>query len=106
MVRCTCASNSIEQALCSCGVAVDSEGYVVACAVAEDNLRLGRPVIADPVNPWPLTRDAWRSVASRAGAPVIEIEIICSDTPEHRRRVRETCERCARPDAADVVRGD
>ena len=79
--------DSIEQALRSCGVTVESEGYVVAYAIAEDNLRLGRTVIADSVNPWPLTRDAWRSVAVRAGVPALDVEIICSDAPEHRRRV-------------------
>src|SRR5262245_37210182 len=79
--------DSIEQALRSCGVTVESQGYVVAYAVAEDNLRLGRMVIADSVNPWPLTRDAWKSVAVRAGVPALDVEIVCSDTPEHRRRV-------------------
>ena len=79
--------DSIEQALRSCGVTVEDEGYVAAYAVAEDNLRLGRTVIADSVNPWPLTRDAWRSVAARASVPSIDVEIICSDHAEHRRRV-------------------
>ena len=79
--------DSIEQALRTCGLTVEAEGYVVAYAVAEDNLRLGRMVIADSVNPWPLTRDAWRSVAARARVPALEVEIICSDTGEHRRRV-------------------
>lgn len=79
--------DSIEQALRTCGVAVESEGYVVAYAVAEDNLRLGRTVIADSVNPWPLTRDAWRSAAARASVPAIDVEIVCSDSREHRRRV-------------------
>jgi predicted kinase len=79
--------DSIEQALRTCGVTVEDEGYVVAYAVAEDNLRLGRTVIADSVNPWPLTRDAWRSVAARASVPAIDVEIVCSDPREHRRRV-------------------
>ena len=79
--------DSIEQALRTCGVTVESEGYAVAYAVAEDNLRLGRTVIADSVNPWPLTRDAWRSVAARASVPALDVEIICSDFREHRRRV-------------------
>jgi hypothetical protein len=35
--------------------------------MAEDNLRAGRTVIADGVNPWPLTGGAWHSVAERAG---------------------------------------
>ena len=62
-------------------------GYVVAYALAEANLRLGLVVVADSVNPLPATRDAWRSVAALASSPIIEIEIICSDAAEHRRRV-------------------
>jgi predicted kinase len=79
--------DSIEQSLRTAGWKVESEGYAVAHAVAEDNLQLGLTVIADCVNPWPLTRSEWRSVADRAGVRVIEVEIICSDTDEHRRRV-------------------
>ena len=81
--------DSIEQALRACGVTVEGEGYVVAYAVAEDNLRLGRTVIADSVNPWPLTRDAWRSVAARASVPAIDVEVVCSDVQLHRDRVEK-----------------
>jgi predicted kinase len=55
--------------------------------VAEDNLRLGRTVIGDSVNPLHITRDAWRSVAQRAAVRAVEIEVICSDRGEHRRRI-------------------
>lgn len=79
--------DSIEQALRRAGIHVDGEGYDVAYAVAEDNLRAGRTVIADCVNPWLLTRGAWRSVAARAGMAALDIEIVCSDAAEHRRRV-------------------
>jgi predicted kinase len=86
--------DSIEQAIRHSGVAssIDDAGYRVAYAVAEDNLRLGRDVIGDSVNGWLSTRSAWRDVASRAGAPIVEVETICSDLEEHRRRVetRET----------------
>ena len=60
---------------------------MVAYAIAEDNPRLGRTVIADSVNPVEVTRAAWRRVAQRAGKRFIEIEIVCSDQAEHRRRV-------------------
>ena len=44
--------DSIEQALRNSYVTISGpEGYVVAYAIAEDNLRLGRTVIADSVNP-------------------------------------------------------
>jgi predicted kinase len=79
--------DSIEQALRRAGYRVEGEGYDVAYAVAEDNLRAGRTVIADCVNPWPLTRSAWRSVAERAGVAALDVEVVCSDTNEHKRRV-------------------
>jgi predicted kinase len=79
--------DSIEQALRACGVDVEEEGYAVAYAIAEDNLRLGHTVIADCVNPWSLTRDEWRSAGERAGARVVEVEVICSNIEEHKRRV-------------------
>lgn len=64
-------------------------GYRVAYAVAEDNLRIGRTVIADSVNPLALTRTAWRAVAERAGVAALEIEVRCPDAAEHRRRIEE-----------------
>ena len=79
--------DSIEQALRNAGSKVEGEGYRVAYAVAEDNLRLGRIVVADCVNPWPLTRDEWQSVADRAGVRLVDVELVCSDVDEHRRRV-------------------
>jgi predicted kinase len=72
-------------------------GYRAAYVVAEDNLRLGRFVIADCVNPIQITRDAWLSVATRAGVPALEIEVKCSNADEHRRRVENR-----RVDIADL----
>jgi predicted kinase len=79
--------DSIEQALRASGVHVAGEGYAAAYAVALDNLALGRTVVADCVNPWPLTREAWRAVAGRAGVRALEVELVCADAAEHRRRV-------------------
>lgn len=81
--------DSIEQMLRDCGLAdgsMDDAGYRVACAIAADNLSLGRIVIADSVNPLQVTRDAWVAVAKRTGAGVVEVEVVCSDVKEHRRR--------------------
>lgn len=39
------------------------------------------------MNPVQATRDAWLAVARRAGVLAIEVEVICSDAAEHRRRV-------------------
>jgi predicted kinase len=88
--------DSIEQALRRAGWKVEGEGYSVAYAVTEDNLRLGRSVVADCVNPWPLTRNEWQAVANRAGVRAVNVEVVCSDIDEHRRRVESRS-----PDIAD-----
>jgi predicted kinase len=82
--------DSIEQAIRESGVvpgSIDDAGYRAAYAIAEDNLRLGRNVIGDSVNGWPVTRNAWRDASARAGARMLEVETICSNPEEHRRRV-------------------
>ncbi|HTT19710.1 MAG TPA: AAA family ATPase [Candidatus Sulfotelmatobacter sp.] len=82
--------DSIEQALRDSGALVqpmNEAGYGVAYALAEENLRLGRTVVADCVNPISITRNAWREVAARTEARILEIEVRCSDGAEHRRRV-------------------
>jgi predicted kinase len=82
--------DSIEQAIRTSGVGsqhLNDAGYRVAYAVAEDNLRNGRTVIADSVNPIHVTREAWVGVANSAHVEAIEIEVTCSDVDEHRRRV-------------------
>jgi predicted kinase len=81
--------DTIERAMVGAEAAfsVGERGYLVAYAVAEDNLRLGRTVIADSVNPLEITRMAWRNVAARVGVNAVEIEVVCSDPAEHRRRV-------------------
>jgi predicted kinase len=82
--------DSIEQALLrvrAVGEDVGVAGYAVAYALAEDNLRLGRIIIADSVNPLTVTRAAWRATAVHAGARIVEVEVICSSQEEHRRRI-------------------
>jgi predicted kinase len=82
--------DTIEQALVRSGLArhpVGPAGYVVGYALAEEHLRQGLGVIAESVNPLAVTRDAWRETAVRAGVPWAEVEVICSDPAEHRRRV-------------------
>lgn len=84
--------DSIEQAIrdASPDVArLDDSGYRVAYAIAEDNLRIGRTVVADSVNPLPITRDAWLEVGRRAQVSTVEIEVTCSDSREHRSRVEK-----------------
>jgi predicted kinase len=71
--------DTIEQAIRRSGIVrdrLDDAGYRAAYGVAADNLRLGLSVVADCVNDCALTRDAWR-----------EVEVVCGDRAEHRRRV-------------------
>ena len=79
--------DTIETAIAGAMDDVADAGYRVAYGVAADNLRLGRDVIGDSVNPWILTRDAWRDAGLAVGARVVEVEVVCSDAGEHRRRV-------------------
>ena len=82
--------DSIEQAIRASGALgrpIDDVGYRVAHVIAEDNLRMGRTVVADCVNPVHISRDAWIGVANRAQASTVEVEIICSDPQQHRQRV-------------------
>ncbi len=82
--------DTIEQAIRDAGVLageVGPAGYVVANALAEANLAIGRTVVTDAVNPIAVTRDVWREIAARTGAQLIEVEVTCSDPDEHRRRV-------------------
>ena len=44
-------------------------------------------MIADSVNPLEITREAWAEVAREANVRLVNIEIVCSDEAEHRRRV-------------------
>ena len=78
----------VEQAMRVAGKTPEGpEGYIVCYAIASQNLQLGLDVIADTVNPIKITRLAWRNVAESLGIPYVEIEVICSDNNEHRRRV-------------------
>lgn len=79
--------DSIEQELRNAGFKnLYDEGYKIAFSVALDNLRNGLPVVADSTNPVMESRQAWISIAKQAEAPYKEIEIICSNTSEHRSR--------------------
>ncbi len=82
--------DTIEQAIAASVLArpdLEDGGYRVAYALAVDSLGLGADVIADSVNPIGLTRRAWLAAAERAGAAALQVEVLCSDRAEHRRRV-------------------
>ena len=80
--------DTIEQALKElCDYEVEAEGYRFAYRLAADNLRLGLSVVADSCNTIEITRREWEGVARAEGAKYVNVEVVCSDTAEHRRRV-------------------
>lgn len=64
----------------------EGEGYRLAYKIANDNLTLGIHVVADSCNTTPLSRNAWEAVAQSIGCPFINIEVLCSDKKEHKKR--------------------
>lgn len=70
-----------------CKFKVEGEGYRLSYRIAQDNLKLGLSVIADSCNPIELTRSEWIEVAIESKASFANIEIVCSDASEHRKRV-------------------
>ncbi|MCP2073522.1 UNVERIFIED_ORG: putative kinase [Pseudomonas lini] len=82
--------DTIEQAIRNSGALaqdVGRSGYMVAYELALSNLRFGSTVIVDCVNPVIESRKAWSEIATRAGVPLVNIQVICSDKREHQRRV-------------------
>lgn len=80
----------IEQAIRLSGTLageIGPAGYFVANALAASNLANGLTIIADAVNPVRESREAWRRTAAFAQTRIVEVEIVCSDPFEHRRRV-------------------
>ncbi len=62
-------------------------GYLIAFAIARSNLTLGNLVVADSVNPVPESRQGWRDVAQHTNSSFLDVEVVCSDKDEHKRRV-------------------
>ena len=80
--------DNIEQALRNGGLAeVGKAGYDIANALARSNLALGNQVVADCVNPVAESRQAWQGIAEAEQSPLLNIEVVCTDIAEHRRRV-------------------
>ncbi len=82
--------DEVEQAIRTAGVLagdIGPAGYFVANALAASNLANGLTVVADCVNPVDESRQGWRETATRTQTRIIEIEVVCSDPVEHRRRV-------------------
>lgn len=66
----------------------EDAGYEVGTSIAEENLTLGQSVVADSVNPIDISRALWENAAQKAGCVCYSVEIICSDSEEHQRRVK------------------
>lgn len=80
--------DTIEQGLRDlCNFNVEGEGYRLSYRIACDNLKLGINVVADSCNPITLTRREWEGVAEINNAIFINIETICSDKIEHKKRI-------------------
>jgi len=69
-----------------CGLEVQGEGYRLAYRLVSENLRVGNDCVVDCCNPVELTRREWEQVAVENDCPFINIEIVCSDESEHRKR--------------------
>jgi predicted kinase len=81
-------------------------GYAVAHVLAREQLELGLDVIVECVNPTALTRDAWVGTAGAAGGVLVEVEVICSNQDEHKRRAEtrgSDVEGLAKPAWAAIV---
>jgi predicted kinase len=82
--------DTIEQSIRAADVShrqIGAAGYAVAMALTRENIAVGRVVVADAVNPVAEARVAWRDIATKLAVPLMEIEVVCSDACEHRRRV-------------------
>ncbi|KCZ53094.1 hypothetical protein HY2_00785 [Hyphomonas pacifica] len=67
---------------------VGTKGYAAGYQLASEHLISGHDVIADAVNAVEAARDGWRTIATQARAPIIEIEILCSSLDEVKTRLK------------------
>jgi predicted kinase len=82
--------DTIEQGIRDlCDFKVEGEGYRLSYRIAADNLKLGNSVVADSCNPIKLTRREWQEVALSNNSSYTNIEVICSDVEEHKKRIND-----------------
>ena len=82
--------DSVDAALIQAGVSRDeiaNKGYMAAAAVASDNLEAGNTIVVDAMNQSVARRNIWRNAAAKTGKVIREIELLCFDLEEHRKRV-------------------
>lgn len=59
----------------------------MASYLARSNLNLGTMVIVDCVNPVFESREMFYQTGKETNSSVIDVEVVCSDPVEHRRRI-------------------
>jgi predicted kinase len=80
--------DTIEQGIRElCNFNVQGEAYSLSYKIAEDNLKIGHNVVADSCNPINLTRKEWENIAIKNNCKYINIEIMCSNENEHKKRI-------------------
>lgn len=80
--------DTVEQALRDlCNFNVQGEGSRLSYRIASDNLNLKHNVVSDSCNSIYLTRQEWENVAMNSESIFVNIEVICSDKKEHKKRV-------------------
>ncbi|MEM7639007.1 MAG: AAA family ATPase [Pseudomonadota bacterium] len=80
----------IEAAMWESGLSRSETGitaYSVARAMAAENLKLGRTVVIDAVNPVEAARNMWRTLSAECRVPLIFIEALCADEAVHQSRI-------------------
>jgi predicted kinase len=80
----------VKSALLDAGTAWDDAGrtaYQVMFALAEDMLRVGRPVIVDSPSRWEIIPERGQRIAAGVGVPYLMIECRCADAAELTRRL-------------------
>jgi len=80
--------DTIEQGIRDlCNFNVQGEGYRLAYRIINDNLIIGNNVVVDSCNPTKLTRNEYENIAIDNHCRYVNIEIICSDKDEHKKRI-------------------
>jgi predicted kinase len=80
--------DTIEQGIRDlCNFNVQGEGYRLAYRIIKDNLIIGNSVVVDSCNPIKLTRNEYENTAAENNCEYVNIEIICSDKDEHKKRI-------------------
>ena len=81
----------IESAIITSGIARSFEtglaAYLVAEALASEQLKLGVSVVIDAVNAEEEGKDVWRGLAQRHGLDLIILDVFVSDRALHRKRI-------------------